>query len=1737
MSPRQLKNSIAKQSTLLKILETVVELGKKCLKNKADSHSLAQFQYKVSNIDNISREISELVDQVNDMKSQEDPDYDPDYSDLQRSIDLTSKIKFYQSKLANVSSDVDSEVEPKARIKLPPLELPSFNGDVNRFPVFYYAFKSMIHDNRELSDEQRIQYLIGKLSDKALSVVSGVPAIGQNYNIIWNNLVDKYLDSRVLVSSYFDQILNLKSVKCDSITHLNNFVDKFTSMVECLRALDIENLGDVLLCHIGASKLDPELRKQFEISVKGEDEPGVNLLLSFLREQVKIHSRMLSSEQDSKGSVVKQQATSSASNRQPRGMYTHAFMSNEKPVSCPVCQKSDRHPVYKCEKFLSMSVTNRHDCVAQKRLCFSCLSTYHSLKQCTSKGNCFKCGGKHHTLLHFERSSGVAMGRDNFSKSSTSGVGKQTPTGQVSDSGPSGVTHAMCSSSAKTNSSVLLSTVKVVSADYKGSAHELRLLLDTGSESNFLTESAVRKLGLNVTKVPSSVQGICGVSSPVKGKVGYQFKSRFDENVKFSVSALVVSKISDNLPVQPLNTECLSHLKNVLLSDNEFNVSKPVDGILGAYMFSILLESGKIVGCQNCPVAVNTLLGYTVMGGKSSDQNVENSFFCGLLNNPLENSLEFSMRKFMEIEDVPMNTVSKPEDTVCESLFRQTFKHESGKFQVSLPFKEAPEECLGESYHIAQKRFINLERKLLNSEDATLHSQYCEVMKEFLSSGYMSLVNNDISREGYYIPQHVVVRKDHASFKLRPVFDASCATSSGKSLNDILYTGPKLYNDLFNILLSFRLFPYALTTDIRKMYLQILVSEDQRKYQKVLCRFSPQEELQTYTLNTVTFGLACSPYLALRCVKELASMERENYPLASERVQVDSYMDDICSSVSSESEACELQSQLVAMFKTGGFQLSKWASNSSTLLSRIPDEDKLESCLKWDDSSLKVLGLMWHPVTDSFSFEVNIKTTVCTKRNVLKLTASIFDVLGLLAPVTLYAKLLIKYLWQENIGWDSTPPAYIQDVWNVFQQELSLLSNMSFNRHIDVYLDSDVTLVGFGDASEKAYACAIYSVVKSPHGEVLTNLICAKSKVSPLKTLSIPRLELCAALLLSKLMKLVVDTYSARVKIKQIFCLSDSKVVLDWVRSPPYRWNQFVSNRVSKIQENVSAECFHHIAGKENISDCVSRGMLPSQLVEYSTWTTGPDWLKHPVSEWPLDLDTSSISEDVDREEKKRAFVTVQPEPSVLLELAKRHSSWLRLLHAIVYVLRFLKLLPPRDGRVRITTCDMQEAETRLLKAVQQECFAKEIDNLKGNKVCSPSIQKLNPFLHNGMVLVGGRLSNSSLGYEQKHPVLLPSKHHVTTLLIEYYHRINLHTGPHLLLSVLRQKYWILGGRNVVRQRVRKCNHCFKFKPEASSALMGELPKARVNESKPFVHTGTDYTGFINVTMGKRRGVISQKAYICIFVCLCTKAIHLELAADLSTDAFMAAFKRFLARRGAVSVMYSDGGKNFLGARNQLDEIYNLLESQSFNDSLSGELQRRRIKWSFLPPLSPHMGGLWEGNIRMVKQHLLKVIGTQVLTYEELYTVLTQVECLLNSRPLCPLSSDPNDVQVLTPAHFLHSNPLDYIPAVDMVNRPSSGLRRYQLLDQLVQTYWKRWSQEYLHNLQVRSKWNTDQNPVHVGQVVLVKDDLAPPLMWHVGLITGVYPGADGIVRVVCVKTKTGSYKRPIVKVCPLPSQ
>ncbi|XP_031328450.1 uncharacterized protein LOC116159581 [Photinus pyralis] len=300
----------------------------------------------------------------------------------------------------------------------------------------------------------------------------------------------------------------------------------------------------------------------------------------------------------------------------------------------------------------------------------------------------------------------------------------------------------------------------------------------------------------------------------------------------------------------------------------------------------------------------------------------------------------------------------------------------------------------------------------------------------------------------------------------------------------------------------------------------------------------------------------------------------------------------------------------------------------------------------------------------------------------------------------------------------------------------------------------------------------------------------------------------------------------------------------------------------------------------------------------------------------------------------------------------------------------------------------------------------------------------------------------------------------------------------------------------------------------------------RVSQLKPFSVVSLDYAGPVMITLGKTRKPKILKAYIYIFVCCAVKAIHIELASDLSSDSFIAAFRRFTARRGRCSEIFSDQGTNFIGANRQFIEL-----AQQAATKLN-------LNWNFNPPGAPHFNGLSEAGVKAVKTHLKRVIGTQILTYEELYTFLTQVEALLNSRPLCAISQDPNDLQALTPSHFLNLEPLNsVIPDPDLSHIKLNRLNRWQLLQRMHHDFWKRWHLEYLHTLQQRSKWYNKTTNIRENALVLIKDEQKTPLFWPLGRIIEVHPGTDGVVRVATVKTSHGIYKRPVVKLCPLPIQ
>ncbi|XP_011884071.1 PREDICTED: uncharacterized protein LOC105571211 [Vollenhovia emeryi] len=334
------------------------------------------------------------------------------------------------------------------------------------------------------------------------------------------------------------------------------------------------------------------------------------------------------------------------------------------------------------------------------------------------------------------------------------------------------------------------------------------------------------------------------------------------------------------------------------------------------------------------------------------------------------------------------------------------------------------------------------------------------------------------------------------------------------------------------------------------------------------------------------------------------------------------------------------------------------------------------------------------------------------------------------------------------------------------------------------------------------------------------------------------------------------------------------------------------------------------------------------------------------------------------------------------------------------------------------------------------------------------------------------------------------------------------------------------------------CSKCFRANPKPARYIMGDLPTNRVTPNRAFYGCGLDYAGPFYVK-SRVRGPANIKTYMCVFVCIVTKAVHLELATDMSTDAFLNCLRRFIARRGKCKHIYCDNGTNFVGAKTELSELYDKLSKIEFQENVTNFLGEDRILWHFNPPSAPNFGGLWESVVKSAKRHLNRILFNTSLTYEELYTVLTQVESCLNSRPLSPLSEDPYDLIPLTPAHFLIGDTMAALPQEDLTNVNTNRLDRYQHLQQLVQHFWNRWRTEYLHQLQTRNKWNDASGECFKpGTLVIIREDHSPPCRWPMARITDIHPGKDGVTRVVTLKCSGYRFlKRPVTKLCILPWQ
>ncbi|XP_067215691.1 uncharacterized protein [Linepithema humile] len=1412
----------------------------------------------------------------------------------------------------------DNGQPPNINVRLPRIDLPSFAGSYEDWRPFRDVFISIIHQSTVLSTIQKMQYLKAALKGEAADVISSLELSADNYVEAWDMLNERYDNQRVIVQKHIKAIFDLPVLVREGHAELRQLLDTSLKHLRALKVLKRStDKWDDLLVHIVTSKLAPATNKEWETSLKSADVPTFKELIDFLSQRCRALEAI-----DRKPQL---NASSNKPEKNASKKYTAAHAVTDK-TACSFC-KGD-HPIYCCSKFQALSIDKRIAEIRQRKICLNCLkSTDHRAGNCNA-GSCKKCHKRHNTLLHLESD-----------KQAESSVPKSTESNtheQAQDQVARSVNHATRAAGHQ----FLLSTAVVHIQDIKGNPYPCRALLDCGSQSNFITMELVEKLKLK--QVPSCVpiHGVGNSNAATHGLVKVIMRSRLN-GFKAELSCFVLRQITQELPTTTIKNADIHIPTGIKLADPEFMESAKIDLLLGVEVFWNLICVGQIKATDTQPCWQKTQLGW-IAAGKFLTRQCSNLTLCNLTANE---ELNHAMRRFWEIEQGARNDQLTLEERNCEEHFAKNYiRNSEGRFIVKLPVKTEEMSQLGQSRDIAVHRFKGLERRF--KRQPSLKGDYVEFMREYATLGHMKELRGEQSTAAlhYYIPHHCVIKEENSTTKLRVVFDASCKTSSGISLNDALMIGPVLQQDLISIILRFRTFKYALIADIEKMYRQVLVDE---------------------------------------------------------------------------------------------------------------------------------------------SLPVNVHTE-----------------------------------------------------WKAYLSQIKQLNNFCIPRNaMEIHPIVRIELHGFCDASQNAYGACLYIRVTDQDGIHYTNLLCSKSRVAPLKTVNLPRLELCGAQLLSQLVHKTIQVLD--LQLHEIYYWTDSTIVIGWIKSPSRNFSTFVANRIGEIQELTTIENWRHVRTKDNPADPLSRGFNAEALKKSEIWWKGPPWLRQDQCCWPK---PNQQVINLDELPERRRMIITNTTARDDFDVYETFSSYARLVRAIAICFRFVhnSRSDPQQRRFgAVTAQEFEAARKRIVKQVQQVAFQDIVKDIKGKETNTKNhrLLNLNPFIDSeGLLRVGGRLKRSDLSYDSKHQLILPTRHRFTQLVIEHEHKRTLHSGSQCTLAAVRLQYWPVGARSMVRKIVNKCVICFKAKPRVSKQIMADLPSTRVNKSRPFSNVGIDYCGPILLREGKRRNAKSSKAWIAIFVCFATKAIHIELVTDLTSEAFLSALKRFIGRRGRPSNIFSDNGTNFVGANRALEELRDLFNQEEFRHRVTNEAASDAITWHFIPPRAPHFGGLWEAAVRSTKHHFYRVASDGSLTFEEAATLLIQIEAILNSRPITPLSSDPDDSSYLTPGHFLIGDSLIAYPEPDLQHLPNNRLSRWQYIEKIRQQFWKRWSVEYLHQMQQRNKWKRDEGPpIQVGQLVVVKEDGLPPQSWLVGRIMEVHPGADNVVRAASVKTTRGTFKRPASKLCVLP--
>lgn len=1643
-----------------------------------------------------------------------------------------------------------------------PKELPSYNGD----PMEWLSFRQAYQESTEtcrFTDQENLWRLRKSLCGAAKEAVAALLMSAASPQTIMETLELRFGNPDIIVSKIVQELKRLHPVSQDYHHDIVPFAVKVMNYVAAVRALgQHEYLGGSGLVTVILSKLPAVLISKwadYSYAVLPDNtKPKLVILAEFLNcEAIKISKTAANLSIDFHN--IK---------RNTRHNYPHAVLVQSETVSsenkCNFCRTSV-HKLIDCRLFKKALRKDRWRHVKQYGVCYKCLVSRHDRETCPAPV-CDRenCGQMHHRLLHYPIN-------NNARQQSNVNITELQSEPKVET-----VTHLNTGNSTK----VLL---KVVPIKIHGPSGEVSTIamLDDGSTVTLISAALAARVGLSGSKQSIRVCGAWQNNELVCESEMVNFDVSNRNGTMWSIHARSVSEL--NLPTQSLSSVDIAnygHISSEIKTQLCEGQSRP-EMLIGQDNYDLLLPLQIIKGKANEPYATRTPLGWCIHGCarapppaaaraqystlhvtcESCDHGVMN-----LESERILNDIHEDVRRSFTIES--MGVSNKPrensEDLRATAHLEQTSTLMDGRWHVSLPWKDV--DCkMPNSHPNALTRLRGVIKKMQADEGYSL--RYRERVQHLFQNDFAKqLVSTEVTPKTWYLPHFGVDNPNKK--KLRLVFDAA-AKANGRSLNDYLYKGPDLLMSLFGIMLRFRENPVAVTGDIKDMFLRIKIIPEDQNALRFLWRNGPDGEVKTYAMTSLIFGASCSPFIAQFVKNKNALRYESSMPDAVAAIHKQHYMDDYIDSLPNESAAVEMVKNITHIHSQGGFNIVNWNTNCAPVLDGLPKESLGTAAVKFrmnqEGESERTLGLLWYPTDDSLGFDISFKriperlvngTQKPTKREMLRIIMSIFDVYGFLSPFTIKGKIMLQDTWRSDLNWDDLITNELSEKWVKWLEQLRDLSTLRLPRYYRAaaaaesesemhdarpppppppsstqrYLTNDscerafdthdyinLQLHVFCDASTRGMCAVAYW--RWTNKDVRIAFIASKCRVAPVKHTSMPRLELQAALLAARLTDTIKREH--RLTVANTYLWSDSSTVLHWIRNDARNYKTYVAHRLGEIDELTNKKDWRYVPTKKNVADLATRDTCDVTIFQ-KEWFRGPTFLYSDEEMWPTGIQLPEV-----RNMDLECVMTTHVAPRCLPAVPDpaRFSSWLRLLKSTSVVISFVeKKCKKLTGEVNRDLMD--RAERLIIRYAQVQSFTKDLDDLEKKKHVERGsrLLTLSPFLdEHGVMRVGGRINAApEITAEVKQPVILDGRSEVARLIVRYYHVQAAHGNQETVVNNLKQKYWIIKIRPTVKHVTSKCMFCRIRKAQPEPPRMGDLPEARLaHHQRAFTHCGLDLFGYMEVTVGRRR----EKRYGVLFTCLTVRAIHIEMVSDLTTDALIMALRRMAARRGWPLYLYSDNGTNLRGADAEIKK--SIMELNQ--DKLKTEALNYGTTWTFIPPASPHWGGAWERLVRSVKTSLKVVLKERTPRDEVLSTLMTEVEQIVNGRPLTHVSVEPTSNEALTPNHFLLGSSSN-LPTMGTFN--DSDLRkRWRISQRLADMFWKRWVREVLPELRPRRKWQKEERPLQVGDLVLIVDPDSPRNVWPRGIVETVYPGKDGRIRVIDVRTNTRVLKRSAARV------